>query len=409
MVIWMYTDKLDLTEFESKVVFLAELAEKSGNPFFHHGVYRGVVEDDMLLFNSSFFLSIDQNECKNIIETLRGKDILLIGHGEEGATSYTNYYYSVTSFTDKDRILENIGNEVLENAITSISKHPEFMEALGCALISRYKGFGYINKEKITVSPKLLGPLIRYGLLFKNRFVYTGALSGINFFVPNAPFFKLLDYLNRKFLAFLLNEVATTEFGIVANYEEVRKRILSDLSFKKLGLDSYDTQVVDYIFDLAESLQISIPIRYRQLYDTYKESIISLEVLERMSPLLRGSIEALDDSIRHYKKGTLSDFRLALINIDNAIELILRNHLLKKDLNIEDVKKINFERLLKKCRDIGIVADNLEKFKQIHGARNQLYHMPILGVTDKFILKDAIGLAKHLFESETSQELKVKL
>ena len=399
----MCAKKLTLTESESKIVFLAELAEKSGNPFFHHGVYRGEISDDMLVFNSSVFLSVDQNECKRIVEELLDNGVLLIRSGEEGTKSYTNYYYYVAGFTNKENVLREIAKRSLEKALKSISEHPEFIEILGCAMISRYKGFEYVNEEKIVMSPELLDILIKNCLLFKNRFVYTGTLSGVNFFVPDAPFFRL-DRLGKKFLSFFFNRLATTQFGVVDSYEEAREKILSDPSFDKLGLTSYDNQVIDFIFDLAKSQDIPIPMRYLTLYDQYRESIISLRVLEKMSPLLRGSVETLEDSIRHYKKGTMSDYRLALINIDNSIELILRNHVLKKDMDLENVKKINFERLLKKCRDIRVVADNIEKFKQIHGARNQLYHMPVLGV-DKFFIKNAIDL----FQSETNETLKVNI
>lgn len=404
----MREDKLGLTELESKIVFLAELAEKSGNPFFSHGIYRGEIKDDMLAFNSSILLSVNQNKCSDIIKKLLEKSVLLIRPGTEGARSYTNYYYHAPDFVNKEKTLEKIGNHVLENAINLISENPQLMETLGCALVYRYKGWKYVNKEKIAISSENLNTLIRNCLFFKNRFVYTGALSGIIFFIPNAQFFELVNHLNKRFLAFFFKKVEETQVGVAGNYEEIREKILSDLSFRRLGLDSYDANVVDYIFDLAKPLQIPIPTQYGQLYDQYKESIISLKVFEKISPLLRGSIETLEDSIRHYKKGTLPDLRLGLISIDNTIELILRNHLLKKDVSIEDVKKISFDRLLKKCRDIGIVADNLTKFKQIHAARNQLYHMP-LGIVDKLLLKDAINLAKNLFEEVTNEKLKVKL
>lgn len=396
-----------LSELESKVVFLAELGEKSGNPFFHHGVYHGVIQDDMLVLNSSIFLSIDQNRCKEIVEELRANDILLIRPGDERATSYTNYYYAVTSFTNKEKVLEKIGKEALEKATKLISERPELIETLGFVLISRYKGFRlYVNKEELELDPELLDLFTKNFLLFKNRFVYTGKSSGINFFIPDTPFFELLDNLNRKFLTFLFNELLPTKFSDADSYEEFRERILIDPSIKKLGLDSYDTKLVDYIFDLAKTLGISIPIQYRQLYDRYKESIISLKILETLSSLLRASIEALEHAIMHYKRGTLSDFRLAIISVDNTIELILRNHLLKQDVTTESMKKINFHSLLKKCKDIEFVADNLEKFKQFHAARNQLYHMP-LGIVDKYLIKGAINLAKNLFEIEANEKLKL--
>jgi len=401
-------DRKELGEFESNVVFLAELAEKSDNPLFHHGVYRGKIEDDMLAYNSSVFLSIDQSECRDIIKRLRERGVLSIRPGNEGAISYTNYYYHATSFT-VEGVLEEIGSRVLEKTIGVINEFPELIEPLGCALVFRYKGFRYVNVENVDARPEQLHIMIKNCLLLKNRFVYTGSASGINFFIPDTPFFKLLGHLNKKFVNFFFNRLAATELGVVDNYEEMRQRILSDSRSKKIGLDSYDVKAIDYIFDLAKSLEIPIPMRYTELYDQYKESIISIKVLERMSPLLRGSVETLADSITHYKKGTISDYRLALINIDNTIELILRNHMLKKDVNLEDVKKFNFERLLKKSRDIEVVANNLEKFKQIHGARNQMYHMPILGGVDKLFIKDAINLAKQLFESETNEKLKVKM
>lgn len=107
----MHSEESLLGELESKVVFLAELGEKSGNPFFHHGVYQGVIQDDMLVFNSSIFLSIDQNKCKNIVEELLDTGVLLIRPGDERAKSYTNFYYTVTSFTNKEKIVDKIGRD----------------------------------------------------------------------------------------------------------------------------------------------------------------------------------------------------------------------------------------------------------------------------------------------------------
>lgn len=390
--------------------FLAELAEKTDNPFFHHGVYRGKVEDDMLVHNSSVFLSVDYSRCKNVAEKLLEKGMLYIRSGDQRTISYSNYYYYTGSFVSKERMLEEIGSKVLEEATKAVNEHQELIEPLGLGLVYRYKGFRYVNEEKITVDPELITVMIENCLLLKNRFVYTGGLSGINFFIPDAPFFNIIDYLNKKFLVFFFNRLATSGFGDLDNYEEMREKILSNPKLKKLGLTHYDTKIVDYIFDLSESLEVPIPTRYLQVYNQYKESIISIKVLERVSPLIRGSVETLEDSIRHYKKRTMSDYRLALINIDNSIELILRNHVLKKIyMNLEDVKKISFERLLKKCRDIETVDNNLDKFKQIHGARNQMYHMPLLGGPDRVFIKDALNLTKHLFEEETSEKLKVKL
>lgn len=399
-----------LAELESKILFLVELAEKSGNPFFHHGIYRGEIKDDMLVFNSSIFLSINQDKCSDIIIRLLENGVLRITPGTEGASTYTNFYYCAKDFTNKENILKKIGSKVLEDAISLIRENSKLMEVLGYAIISRYKGWRYMIEEKVSIDPEVLSISIKNCVLFKNRFVYTGSASGINFFIPDAPFFKLLNPLNRKFLDFFFAELEKKEIGVVDNYEEFRRRILSDASLKKFSPDNYNTQVIDHIFDLAESLQVPYPSRYKQLYDRYKESVISLETLGKLSPLLRGAIETLEDSIKHFKKETISDFRLALINIDNSIELIFRNHALKKEKTAENVKKIMFEGLLLKiCSDITIVVANIEKFRQIHEARNQLYHMPLLGVFDKLFLKDAINLAKNLFETETKERLKINL
>lgn len=403
----MGDDELVLTELESKIVFLAELAEKSGSPFFHHGVYRGEIVDDMLVLNSSIFLSINYDQCNGVVKKLQEKGILRIHAGTEGARAYKNYYYYVTDFTDKEKTLERIGNTVLKDAINLVSENIGLMETLGCALVYRYKGWKYTNEEKISIDPEFLDISIKNCILMKNRFVYTGTASGINYFIPDAPFFKLLGSLNTKFLDFFFTKLQKMEAGIVNNYEELRRRILSDSSLQKLGLDNYDTQVIDYIFELAESLQIHYATRYKRLYDRYKESVISSEKLEKLSPLLCGAIETLEDSIKHFKKETISDYRLALINIDNSIELMFRNHVLKKSITAENVRKMTFESLLKKCSDIKIVSEEIEKFRQIHEARNQLYHMPVLGVFDKIFLKNAIILAKDLFETETSERLKI--
>jgi hypothetical protein len=171
----MNEEKLNLTELESNVFFLAELAEKCDNPFFHHGVYRGEVKDDMLVYNSSVSLSIERNECEDVISGLHEKDVLHIRRGNEEASSYANYYYHTASFTGKEVVLEKIGGSLLEKAIKVVNEHPELIECLGCALISRLKGLRYVIMENIDVSPKLLQMMIKNGLLFKNRFVYTGS------------------------------------------------------------------------------------------------------------------------------------------------------------------------------------------------------------------------------------------
>lgn len=80
----MYAGEPSLTELERKMIFVAELGEKSGNPFFYRGVYRGETKEDMLAFNSSIFLSIDQSKCEEIAGKLRENGVLLIRSGEEG-------------------------------------------------------------------------------------------------------------------------------------------------------------------------------------------------------------------------------------------------------------------------------------------------------------------------------------
>ena len=99
-------------------------------------------------------------------------------------------------------------------------------------------------------------------------------------------------------------------------------------------------------------------------------------------PWLKGAMELLEHAIYHYRLGSATDFRFAMIHVDNSVELAGRLYL-KMEVRIQDslppneVKEVEryFDKLLKHLSS-QLALDNLTKssIEYFHNIRNNLYH-----------------------------------
>jgi hypothetical protein len=127
-----------------------------------------------------------------------------------------------------------------------------------------------------------------------------------------------------------------------------------------------------------------------------------LILIER--PWLKGSVELLEHAVSHYKKGSPSDLRFAMIHIDNSIELAGRLYL-KMDVRLQDslspseAKEFerHFDKLMKHL-SIHLTMDNITRgsIEYFHEIRNNLYHNGSGISVDPDIVNTYIATASRL-------------
>ena len=98
---------------------------------------------------------------------------------------------------------------------------------------------------------------------------------------------------------------------------------------------------------------------------------------------INGPIELIKHDISHIEEGNDFDLRIAMISIDNAVELAIKTYLAlnRRSLNLEreEYKKViqNFPRLLDALQDRAhdkVSDEELDAIEQFHSLRNSLYH-----------------------------------
>ncbi|MHA1694959.1 MAG: hypothetical protein ACTSVV_14740 [Promethearchaeota archaeon] len=121
---------------------------------------------------------------------------------------------------------------------------------------------------------------------------------------------------------------------------------------------------------------------------------------------LSGPKELIDHSLEHLKSAEPFDLRIAMISIDNAVELMIKIFLSlnKRNLNIEykEYKNAiqNFPLMLdllnKYVSDI-ISPSYLDEIELLHRIRNHLYHSGIGITISKQVVEKYLAFAKEIF------------
>lgn len=137
------------------------------------------------------------------------------------------------------------------------------------------------------------------------------------------------------------------------------------------------------------------------------------------NPWLSGCYELLEHGIEHFLKDSEFDRRLAMISIDNALELAVKTYI-SRNLRVLNIKrkdynniKRDFSKLLSLILKVApnkINEQELSSIEHNHELRNNLYHEGIGISVNKEIVKlyseEAISVISKLYEVDLSYLLK---
>jgi CRISPR/Cas system-associated exonuclease Cas4 (RecB family) len=92
-------------------------------------------------------------------------------------------------------------------------------------------------------------------------------------------------------------------------------------------------------------------------------------------PIARHAKELLEHASEHLQNGTEKDSIIALIHLDNAIEIMLKEYLrFNKNQPWRNIEDKVFYQLLDACVELGTIENNKSQFVAFHDIRNALYH-----------------------------------
>ena len=129
------------------------------------------------------------------------------------------------------------------------------------------------------------------------------------------------------------------------------------------------------------------------------------------NPWLNGCYELLEHGISHYLNDTEFDRRIAMITIDNAIELAIKTYI-SKNLRALNIKRKDFDNikqdfskllnLLSKIASNKINEQELSSLEFNHELRNKLYHEGLgISVNREIVKKyaeEVISLISSLYD-----------
>jgi hypothetical protein len=114
-------------------------------------------------------------------------------------------------------------------------------------------------------------------------------------------------------------------------------------------------------------------------------------------PTTRHVKELIEHSEEHLSSGSEKDMKIALVHVDNSIEIMLKEYLrYQKEKKLDEIEDISFYGLLNSCSDISVVKSSKSLFIAFHDMRNAIYHLGNL-LPSKEDVESAIELAKSLF------------
>lgn len=139
-------------------------------------------------------------------------------------------------------------------------------------------------------------------------------------------------------------------------------------------------------------------------------------------PWIEGPLELLNHGLSHLRSGSDFDLRIAMISIDNAVELMIKTYLglPKRITGIEGLSKQRYEEIgqnfsslldaIEKFAPAKIVGIELGDIEWFHRIRNQLYHEGN-GITVEKEKVEAYAeiasiLFKNLFETDVEEGVK---
>ncbi|KKM98421.1 hypothetical protein LCGC14_1158100 [marine sediment metagenome] len=131
-----------------------------------------------------------------------------------------------------------------------------------------------------------------------------------------------------------------------------------------------------------------------------------------------GPLELLDHSFNHISENNDFDLRIAMISIDNAIELGIKTYLAKNRRTLK-IPRTNYNQFRKSFPGLldalekysleSISAEKLDSIEHFHGIRNSLYHEGNGITVEADVVKIYAAIAKDLinklFNLESSRSI----
>lgn len=98
--------------------------------------------------------------------------------------------------------------------------------------------------------------------------------------------------------------------------------------------------------------------------------------LASISPLLTSSLELLEHSLTHLDEGDPKDLRIAITDVDNAVELLLKEVSRFRGIRIIDKNghSISYYSCIDELQKIGVHLPELPDIDILHAERNGIYH-----------------------------------
>ncbi|MBC7821772.1 MAG: hypothetical protein IAG10_33210 [Planctomycetaceae bacterium] len=126
-------------------------------------------------------------------------------------------------------------------------------------------------------------------------------------------------------------------------------------------------------------------------------------------PWRQGPLELLNHGLEHLRAGSDFDYRIAMISIDNAIELMIKTYLglppritgIRLTRTKREESNVSFPALLDALTEVApdkVTMTNLGIIEWFHQLRNQLYHQGNGITVEKKHVESYAEIAKTLFE-----------
>lgn len=133
---------------------------------------------------------------------------------------------------------------------------------------------------------------------------------------------------------------------------------------------------------------------------------------DKPSPMLRYALESFEHGLFHYLDGTPLGRRFALLHVDHAIELIIKERLIRMGKSIfkSDGKTLNLHEAFNSiAREVSL--PERPRLEDLHDLRNTVQHkgLALDELTTEFYLTEAYQFVRRFLNEELDIELQAHL
>ena len=124
----------------------------------------------------------------------------------------------------------------------------------------------------------------------------------------------------------------------------------------------------------------------------------------KLSPMLKHALESLEHGLEHYLDGTERSRKFALLHIDHAIELMVKEKcvMLGKSIFKGDGTSLSLHEAFHSIKKEGVAMPEQPRLEDLHDLRNTIQHKGLVPdvLTAQFHIETAYGFAKRFLGAE---------